>query len=122
MKFLVDQNLSRRVAEGLIGAGHDAVHVADLGMSRATDGEIVEAAVNDDQIIISADTDFGTLLSLSGGIRPSVLLIRRSTGRRAADLTALVLANLEAVGEALIQGAVVVLDNERVRVRLLPLR
>ncbi|HET7406243.1 MAG TPA: DUF5615 family PIN-like protein [Mycobacteriales bacterium] len=122
MKFLVDQNISRRVVEGLIAAGHDAVHVADLGMSRAADAKILGAAVDGDRIIISADTDFGTLLSLSGDIRPSVLLIRRPTGRRAADLTALILANLEAVGDALGQGAVVVLHNERVRVRLLPLR
>lgn len=81
MKFLVDQNLSRRVAEGLIAAGHDAVHVADLGLSRATDAEILSAAVEGDRIIVSAATDFGTLLSLSGDNRPSVLLVRRSTGR-----------------------------------------
>jgi predicted nuclease of predicted toxin-antitoxin system len=122
VKFLIDQNLSRRVVEGLTKAGHDAVHVADLGMSRAADADIVRAAVKDDRIIISADTDFGTILAVTGDARPSVLLIRRSSGRRAADLTALLLANLESVADALATGAVVVLDSERVRVRPLPLR
>lgn len=86
-------------------------------MSRARDTEIVQAAANDDRIIISADTDFDTIQAVTGDARPSIVLIRRSSGRRAAYLTALVLANLKAVGDALIQGAVVVLDNKRLVTR-----
>lgn len=122
MKFLVDANLSPRLALSLTESGHDAVHVADLGMSRATDTEIAAVATRDNRVIISADTDFGTLLAMSGATRPSVLLIRLTSPRYADPLAALVQANLPAVVDALDAGAVVVLEDGRVRVRSLPMR
>ena len=71
--------------------------------------------------MVSADTDFGTLLAAGGSARPSIILIRRSSGRRVASLAPLLLANLPEVEGSLRDGAIVVLDNERVRVRSLPL-
>lgn len=122
MRFLVDANLSPRLAVALTETGHDAVHIADLGMSRATDTEIVRSAERDSRVIISADTDFGTLLAMSGAARPSVLLIRLTSPRRVEALVALVQANLPAVTDALDVGAVVVLEDGRVRLRALPMR
>lgn len=122
MRFLVDANLSPRLAISLTEAGHDAVHVTTLGMSRATDTEILEVAEQDNRVIISADTDFGTLLAMSGATRPSVLLIRLTSPRRVESLAALVHVNLPEVADALDAGAVVVLEDGRVRVRALPMR
>jgi predicted nuclease of predicted toxin-antitoxin system len=121
VRLLVDANLSPRLAAALTGAGHDVVHVADLGMSRATDIEILEAADRDDRVIISADTDFGTLLAMSGASRPSVLLLRLTSPRRVAQVAAVLEANLPTVAEALDAGAVVVVEDGRVRVRSLPM-
>ena len=44
MRFLLDNALSPVVAQKLVGAGHDALHVRDLGMQAATDEEIFEEA------------------------------------------------------------------------------
>jgi predicted nuclease of predicted toxin-antitoxin system len=44
-------------------AGHDAVHVADLDLRSAPDTAILETAEAHKRIIISSDTDFGTLLA-----------------------------------------------------------
>ena len=120
MRFLVDNALSPGIAEGLRKAGHDAVHVRDLGMSSATDNEIVARALSEGRIIVSADTDFGALLALGNSAKPSFILFRRTDRRPVSQLMHL-LGNLGQVAEALDKGAVVVFDDRRVRIRTLPI-
>lgn len=120
MKFLIDNNLSPQVAGRLEAAGHDAIHLRDLGLQAATHHDVMARAAADGRVLVSADTDFGTLLARSGAKTPSVLLIRRLAGRSAADQAAIILANLPAVTEDLDAGAVVVLTDESIRIRRLP--
>ncbi len=44
MRFLIDNALSPRIAEGLNEAGHDAIHVRDIGLASATDDKILSHA------------------------------------------------------------------------------
>jgi predicted nuclease of predicted toxin-antitoxin system len=121
VRFLVDENLSPLLAVALCEAGHDAVHTRDLGMARSADNEVLDAARDQDRVVVSADTDFGTMFAATGAARPSLLLVRLSADRRAAKIAPLVLLNLADVEEPLARGAIVVLGDDRVRVRLLPL-
>lgn len=122
MRFLLDQNLSPLLVEILARLGHDAVHVRQLGMSRASDAEIMATARDDNRVVVSGDTDFGELLARTNAASPSLVLFRRQGQRRAAELAALLDANLQAVVADLDAGAVVVIDADRVRIRRLPLR
>jgi predicted nuclease of predicted toxin-antitoxin system len=120
MKFLVDNALSPYLSIGLCKAGHDTVHVRDLGMADAPDKAIFDFASREKRVVISADTDFGTLLALRNSPEPSVILFRQPDKRPQVLLTIL-LANLPNISEALLQGTIVVFRERSIRIRKLPL-
>jgi predicted nuclease of predicted toxin-antitoxin system len=120
VRFLVDESLQRHVADLLVDHGHDAVHVSDIRLRGAPEEAVLAAAEEDERILITADTDFGPLLALSGAAQPSVILFRRP-GRRSAERAELVLTILDLVGKALHRGAIVTVETTRIRVRELPI-
>jgi predicted nuclease of predicted toxin-antitoxin system len=122
VRFLVDENLSPRLAELLSSAGQDAVHVRGLRAAGEPDETIMSLAVQHDRVIVSADTDFGTLLAASRATQPSVLLVRALVDRRPPELAGIILANLDILQEHVETGAVVAFTKTGIRVRELPLR
>ncbi len=86
MKFIVDAQLPKRLADALAQAGHDAIHTLSLPQkNRTTDNTIAELADREQRIVVSKDADFvsshmvaGTpryLLEISTGNLPNALLL-----------------------------------------------
>jgi predicted nuclease of predicted toxin-antitoxin system len=119
VKFLVDNALSPALAEGLRAAGHDATHVLDYGMGQAPDELIFEKASVEGQTIITTDLGFTALLALGKLTKPS-LILSRYPSRNPARLLPVLLANLASLEDRLNEGAIVVVEEVRIRVRMLP--
>jgi predicted nuclease of predicted toxin-antitoxin system len=82
---------------------------------------VIDEARAQGRVLISADTDFGTLLARTHATTPSFLLIRRASGRRASEQAAIILSNLNVVQADLDAGAIVVLGEATLRIRRLPI-
>jgi predicted nuclease of predicted toxin-antitoxin system len=121
VKLLVDANLAPRLAKALDAAGHQATHVGDVGMLSASDETIFDFAAANNQVILSSDTDFGTILARRNAVAPSLILLRHTTELTVDAQLVLLIANLPAVSDDLAQGAVVTITPDRMRVRGLPL-
>ena len=115
MKFLIDQNRSPRLAELMREAGHDAVHTLDLGLEAADDEVLLRLATDQARVVVSGDTDFGTLLATTSLLAPSVILFRGRHHRVAAEQAAVILTHLDDITPDLDAGAVVVITDERIR-------
>lgn len=121
MRILVDMNLSPRWAAALTGAGWPASHWSQIGQANATDLEIVRYAAANDYIVLTHDLDFATILAFTRGGKPSVVQFR------AADLSpeGLISQTIQALRHAapdLEAGALLTIEPDRTRLRILPLR
>ena len=120
MRLLVDEALQDAVAKRLITAGHDTTHVRILGLAGHTDDEVMALAIADNRVLVTTDTDFGTILALTGAATPSVLLLR-GIGDSVDERVDALLDVLPRVVRELSEGAVVVIEPDRYRLRYLPI-
>lgn len=61
MKFLVDAQLPPGLCRWLEARGHQAEHVFDLGLHRASDAEVANRAEDLGAVLVTKDEDFLTL-------------------------------------------------------------
>lgn len=120
MRLLVDMNLSPRWVQALNAAGHDAAHWSAIGDPRSPDQDVMRYAAEHDYTVLTHDLDFGTLLAYTSQRRPSVVQLR--TDNINPDVLApTVVAALQQYAEDLHNGALITVDPDRLRVRVLPL-
>lgn len=120
MKLLVDMNLSPTWVTSLEAGGFEAIHWSKVGQPDAPDSQLFAWARQHEYIIFTHDLDFGAMLALTGVGLPSVFQIRTQ------DVSPAVLAHravvlLRRFEVELKVGALIVADELRERVRLLPL-
>ncbi len=121
MKILIDMNLSPDWVVAFSVIDIESVHWSNIGEANAKDTEIIEYARHNGYIVFTHDLDFGTILALTQTESPSVIQVRTQDilPDRLAERLISVLSKYEA---ALEQGALIVIDETRARVRVLPLK
>jgi predicted nuclease of predicted toxin-antitoxin system len=120
IQIVVDMNLSPAWVPILEQAGWPAVHWAAVGDPRALDPDIMSWALGQGYVVFTHDLDFGGLLALTHAAGPSVVLLRTddTLPDRVGNLVVAVLKQYEAELE---QGALVVIDRAKQRIRILPI-
>jgi predicted nuclease of predicted toxin-antitoxin system len=118
MRFLADMGVAQRIVDWLRAGGHDTIHLRDEGLQRMPNGEIFEKAASENRIIWTFDLDFGEILALAGGQRASVILFRLHNTRTSHVIDRLDRILTDSM-HALEQGAIVIVQESRHRVRRL---
>jgi predicted nuclease of predicted toxin-antitoxin system len=121
MKLLVDMNLSQRWVDVLAHAGVEAAHWSTLGMYNAPDSEIMAYASANNCVVLTHDLDFGAILAVTPGQKPSMVQIRAEDVSPDVIGKQIVIA-LRQMACELEEGALLTIDSNRTRLRLLPLQ
>ena len=121
LKLLVDMNLSPDWVTALAKQGWQATHWSSVGDPRASDRAIMTWAQANQHTVFTHDLDFGMLLAITHAAGPSVIQVR-AQDVTPAHLENLVVSALKEYGPLLETGALIVVDESKLRVRILPLR
>lgn len=119
MKVVVDVCLSPKWVPYLREKGLEAFHWSELGDLRAKDQEILAYCKRNGYVLLTQDLDFAALL-FSGGEVPARVVLLRVSDLRVEVAGPRVAAVLAGVEEYLKKGGVAVVEDHRVRYRVLP--
>jgi predicted nuclease of predicted toxin-antitoxin system len=121
MKILIDMNLSPDWVDVFKSHDIEAAHWSYIGKPDAKDTEVMEYARSNGFIIFTHDLDFGTMLALTRSENPSIIQLR-SQNIFPQDISKIIIKHLQKYQELLEEGALIVIDENKARVRILPLR
>lgn len=120
MNVVIDMNLPPALCGILEDADHAAIHWSQIGPADATDKQIIDWACENGYIVLTHDLDFGSILAASGAQRPSVVQVR-TQDLSPESLGDTILAALDQFAEPLRGGALITIDKQRRRARILPI-
>ncbi len=121
MKLLVDMNLSPTWCPLLKAEGWEAVHRSAVGNPAAPDHELMHWARSNGRTVLTHDLDFSSILAATSARGPSVIQVR-TQDVRPNSLGPRLIGWLRQYVSQLDAGAIVVIDEARARIRLLPIR
>jgi len=121
MKILIDMNLSPSWENYLTEEGFESVHWSKIGKGNEPDSFLFEYAKKNNYLILTHDLDFGAILACSNEYGPSVVQIRTNNITPEFYGKKLVSA-IKQAETYLKEGALVVIDETRSRIRVLPLK
>ena len=116
MRLLIDQDVYAATIAALVAGGHDVQRASEIGLARADDSMILEAAAAGGRVLVTRDLDFGRLVQ--GGQSPTVIILRAPFSALPA-LHLELLRTLSRYGVQELAGAIVIVEPGRHRLRRL---
>lgn len=120
IRIVIDMNLSQEWSNVFSDIGWFAVHWSNVGSESAKDEEIMAWARENKCIVLTHDLDFGAILALTHASGPSVLQIR-TRKVLPKHISAKTISVIRCYKTELNSGAIVVIDDSKSRVRILPI-
>jgi predicted nuclease of predicted toxin-antitoxin system len=120
MRFLADMGVSRALAAELRHREHDVLHLSEEGLHRLPDDEILRFAQRERRVILTFDLDFGDLLAAGAFSLPSVVIFRL-LDQTPTSVTPKLLHLLSERMQEIEEGAIVIVEDRRYRLRRLPI-
>jgi predicted nuclease of predicted toxin-antitoxin system len=120
MRFLADMGISMTVVQALREQGYDAIHLREQDLQRLPDPEILMKAKQESRVILTFDLDFSDLLAISRESLPSTVIFRlqKTVPHFVAER---LLEALPFYIKALNEGAILMIEDGRCRLRRLPI-
>ena len=119
MRLFIDQDVYASTIALVRKLGHDVVHAADAGMSRAADLVLLQHAARERRVLLTRDLGFGHLVHLAApGTSSPVIILRADPGTLASVHDELRVV-LDRHSEADLAETVVVVAAHRHRIRRL---
>ncbi len=120
IKFLADENISPKTVSFLNTKGYDVIRVNAIKIGKK-DKEIIEYARANGYVLITMDLDFGYILSYIRDNKPSVIILRLTYPEPDNVNSHLLKAlNNEEIVNNLMEGSVIIIEDDRIRLRRLP--
>ncbi len=120
MKLLLDMNVSPDWCELFAAEGYGCVHRSSVGCPEAPDRELLTWAREGGYVVFTHDLDSGAILANTGSESPSVIQIRIQD-IHPGTVGTLVIENLRRFAQELDAGALISIDRENSRARILPI-
>jgi predicted nuclease of predicted toxin-antitoxin system len=120
VKILVDVNLTPTWVEFFAAHQIDSIHWSTLGDSKALDSELMAFARENAMIVFTHDLDFGSILAVTQATGPSVIQARVEDPVPAVIGPAVV-SVIREHATYLQRGALITLDPDKSRIRILPI-
>jgi len=121
MKLIIDMNLSPEWVDVFARHGWQAIHWSTIGEPGALDRVILTWARENGYVVFTHDLDFGSILATTQADSPSVIQIR-AQDVAPKSLESVMVAILHQHQAELEQGALIIVNENKSRVRILPLR
>jgi predicted nuclease of predicted toxin-antitoxin system len=121
IQFLLDENSTKLFKLPFERCGYTVIHVSEIGLTNTPDEIIVEYAAQHNLVIVTFDLDFSRIMALSNKHLPSVITFWIDCINE-LYLENIIRLNFTQLISTLLEGAVITIDDNRIRIKELPIR
>jgi predicted nuclease of predicted toxin-antitoxin system len=112
--------VSYKVAQWLNSVGHNAIHISSEGLHTMEDFLIIEKAIKENRIILTADMDFGQILAFNEAYAVSVIQFRIIDLSPANIISKLAIVFGRFSSQLVTERVIITVQENKVRLKSLP--